>query len=224
MHKFRKDALRVKIDSLAAESRILRERENSCIDRARGKEHVALGLSKGIKVGDPMPDKLKSEIERRSGPMLKKLEGGKIMSMGEALDYQASLNRTIAKTIRKYVRAGLTKEEILALPGMSYALKERDRAASYQAHRKGGVRHESRHSLLALAFLKGRPYRYAEDRARSYPNWDKVQEIAQRFSSEDKRVIAQRLEQWAQEGRDIIRGRQIALAKHFPQEPTRILH
>lgn len=218
----------MKIDSLAMESRLLRARESSCIDRATSKQHIALGKNKGLRIGDEMPKELQVEIERRVSPMGERLikdhATGSYIEQKDAFMLQHSLERVRYKTIRKFLRAGMTKEEILALPGVRYALKERARATSYHAHRIGPVRNESRHAQLALVFLRGKEYRYAEDRAKSCPNWDKIQEIATRFSREDKRIIAQRLEQWAQEGKGVIEGRKTILRNSLLKERNKSLH
>jgi hypothetical protein len=72
-------------------------------------------------------------------------------------------------------------------------------------HRRGIVRFEARHNLLAYGFLRGRNYLQVE---RSYhignaPKWDKVFRIALRFSNGiDERDLKQKFEEWVQNGKN----------------------
>lgn len=90
--------------------------------------------------------------------------------------------------------------------------------ASLNGHRRGVVRREARHSLLAYGFLRGRAYRAVENKCHEGPDWSKVEDIAVRFGFTDGTIsmkallktpspwdakraeIKQRLEQWIQEG------------------------
>lgn len=89
---------------------------------------------------------------------------------------------------------------------------------SLNGHRRGVVRSEARHSLLAYGFLRGRPYRVIENKCHEAPDWHRVEDLAVRFGLTDGTVslktllktpspwdvsrqqIKQRLEQWVQEG------------------------
>lgn len=74
-----------------------------------------------------------------------------------------------------------------------------DHLAKYQslrAHRILDVRKEARASQLAYGFLRGRDYKQMEQKCYTEPNWSKVQDIAERFSGEDKRIVAQRFAAW----------------------------
>lgn len=55
-----------------------------------------------------------------------------------------------------------------------------------QDHRRGVVRYEARHSQLAYAFIRGRPYSAVEAKCHEAPDWDKVRSIVTRFSDGDK--------------------------------------
>lgn len=52
-------------------------------------------------------------------------------------------------------------------------------------HRRGIVRHEARHALLAYAFLRGVPYRKLEAKVRSgnEPDWPKLRKLVDKHGS-----------------------------------------
>jgi len=58
-----------------------------------------------------------------------------------------------------------------------------ERRSSLAEHRRGIVRREARHSLLAYSFLRGRPYRSTEPVVRdgNEPDWSRVLDMANRF-------------------------------------------
>lgn len=60
----------------------------------------------------------------------------------------------------------------------------REEWLSVKAHRRGGVRSEARHSLLAYGFLRGRAYAQLESKCHpgNEPNWDYVEKMLRRFS------------------------------------------
>lgn len=63
------------------------------------------------------------------------------------------------------------------------------------------VRKEQRASYLAYGFLRGMPYKRIEQRIKSEPDWDRVQNIASRFTNgengyADPRVVAQKIAEW----------------------------
>lgn len=216
----RKTDLRIKIISLADEARTIRRYENKANYEAfklRSKSLVS------AKYGGPLPDmpeELQNELGRRVTPAAERAYDAGERGMQRA---QELGNRVAKKVIRKFIRDGFSKEQILAMPGVAKSLRYTAKAADLRQHRTGIVRHESRHSQLAYAFLRGKPYCKTEDKACSYPNWDKVQKIAQRFSEEDSRVVAQRFEQWRQEAHTLIRGNDLMKPKrHFKQEPFQV--
>lgn len=78
-------------------------------------------------------------------------------------------------------------------------------------HRKGIVRHESRHTHLAYGFLRGREYRKMEPKAHIAPDWGKVRKMIEKYGvhldwgSEDcgysdhkdrKQAVIKRFEEW----------------------------
>jgi len=203
--------LQIKIASLAAESRIIREKEGELKHEAYMMRGRAIGKEKGLTLGPKveMPPDLLAETQRRTGPNFTRI----ITESGDFYKADASLIRTARKAIRKYVRAGMTKEQILALPGVQKSLQYTAKVDDLCQHRKLIVRPESRNSQLAYAFLRGKPYSKTEDKAKNYPNWDKVADIAARFSGEDKRIVAQRFEQWRQEAHSLIKGNELMRMK-----------
>lgn len=205
--------LQIKIASLSAESRIIREKENALKHKAHVMRGRAIAGHKGIKIGpnETMPDDLAEEATRRVKPNWYRL-----IKQDEWQKADEALFKTTRKAIRKWLRGGLTKEEILALPGVQRSLQYSAKLDNLAQHRKHVVRPESRHSQLAYAFLRGRAYSKTEDKAQSAPNWDYIQRVAERFSNEDKRIVAQRLEQWIQEARLLIDGN--ALMKRKKQK------
>lgn len=178
---------------------------------------VALAKHKGI-AEDQAPEDLKAELQRRVTPQVARVAQNNPEQITRVLDKGAR------KVIKRYLRNGLSKEDILAIPSIQKSFRHYPIYDSLRFHRKGIVRHESRHAQAALGFLRDRPFNRIEDRPNSFPNWDKVIEIASRFTTEDKRIIAQKFEQWSQEANSFIRGRQIMnKGKHFSQEPLRIV-
>jgi len=53
--------------------------------------------------------------------------------------------------------------------------------SSLSDHRRGVVRNEARHSLLAYGFMRGKPYEKLETNPHTQPNWEKVINMAKRF-------------------------------------------
>ncbi len=212
--KFHRTQLGIKIGSLADEARRIRRKEIQICNKAERKRDAIVGASKGFTQGSDMPEDLAAELDKRTTLPLKQCEG----------DLQKTfrtIDRIGRKAIRRYLRKGLSREEVLALPGMVQTFKSYPIYESLRTHRKGPVRHEARHAQLALAFLRERPYERCEDKASSYPNWDKVAEIAKRFTIEDIRIVMQRFEQWAQEATSFIRGRELMTKSQFNKEPLK---
>lgn len=50
-------------------------------------------------------------------------------------------------------------------------------------HRKGIVRFEARHALLAYGFLRGLEYRQMEQKAHEPPDWKKVRKMIEKYGS-----------------------------------------
>lgn len=75
--------------------------------------------------------------------------------------------------------------------------KAREQFWSLRTHRKElGV--IARHSHLALAFMRGRPYDTVEAKTWTLPDWDAVEKNALTFSEEDSRKVKQAFEAWRQ--------------------------
>lgn len=206
--------LQIKISSLAYEARIIRAKEQDLKYEAFKLRNKAIATHKQVKIGPlvEMPQDLFELCQRRVKPQQERLarEG----EMGGKADN--ALYSTARKAIRKWLRDGLSKEEILAMPGVQKSLQYTAKVDNLYRHRKYIVRHEARHSQLAYAFLRGKAYSKTEDKALSYPNWDKIQEIATRFSSDDKRVVAQKFEEWRQEAHAMLSTRERLRLKGSP--------
>ena len=208
--KFKREELSIKIGALADEAKRIRDKEQTMLYKAQLIELNALMKHKGIDKTLGPPEELANELARRlEGPYKDSNYSGIV------------LDKLGKKVIRKYLRAGLSKEEILALPGMQYKPRYAVTFESLHWHRKHKVRHEARHSQLALAFLRQRPYEKAEDKPNSYPNWEKIVQIAKSFSNEDIRLLTQRFEQWYQESLSYIRGRELMSKAQFRTEPLK---
>lgn len=192
--------LQIKIASLAEESRIIRRKERAMKSEAQVLRWKAWAKEKGIVVvPGNMPEDLKQECARRSKPNFERqIKAGKPFC---AIDCMAN---TARKAIRKWLKSGFSKEQILAMPGVQRSLRYTAKLDNLHFHRTYIVRNESRASQLAYAFLRGRTYAKTEDKAKSRPNWYNVYKIAERFSEEDKRAVAQRFEQWKQEANAVI--------------------
>lgn len=212
---FKRLELGIKIASLAAESRIIRRKELSLGAKSHKGEAYALMKRQGWTPGQDAPDELAEQVKGRVVPALEAMGKQGPVGMSEVF---SAVERITAKTVRKFIRAGLTKDEILALPGVQRALSLRRAQATLSRHRTLIVRHESRHSQLAQAFLRGKAYRATEDCSRSYPNWDRIADIAARFSLEDRRIVMQRFERWSQEAQQFIRGRELMNKAQYRKE------
>jgi hypothetical protein len=80
--------------------------------------------------------------------------------------------------------------------GLSNNQRRSDQFFSLQTHRRRDVRFEARATHLARAFLKGIPYGKLEAKCYTNPPMNRAEEIATKFSSFDKRIIAQRFAAW----------------------------
>jgi len=67
-----------------------------------------------------------------------------------------------------------------------------------QDHRRKEVRSEARATHLARTFLKGQPYELVEQKAYDWPPLKRAGEIAAKYAAGDKRIVAQRWEEWKQ--------------------------
>jgi hypothetical protein len=74
-------------------------------------------------------------------------------------------------------------------------LSEAERHSLY-LHRINVVRKAARVAHLADGFLRGLPYAAMENFAYTSPDWDKVEDNAVRFSSDDERTVKQRFAEW----------------------------
>lgn len=67
-------------------------------------------------------------------------------------------------------------------------------------HRTFDVRAEQRASLLAYAFLRGRPRAACEPKCKVEPNWDRVLKLAKKFGpvapTETHEQVLRRLQDW----------------------------
>ncbi len=67
------------------------------------------------------------------------------------------------------------------------------------AHRKGIVRREARHTLLAYGYLRGRPYRVLEQTCHRQPDWTAVERMVKKYGQ-----LKQPIEEWKDEQRESI--------------------
>lgn len=157
-----------------------------------------------------MPEALREDITRRTE---------RLIDPSDPWNSLKTIDRITRKSINRFLRAGLTKEEILAIPGVQKSLRYEPRIASLHMHRKHHVRHEARHAQLAYAFLRGRPYSKTEDRPSSYPNWEKIRQIAKRFRHGEEQAVLQRFAEWEDNAREFIRGRELMHKATYRREP-----
>jgi len=66
-------------------------------------------------------------------------------------------------------------------------------------HRKNVVGKETRASLIAYGFLRGRSYDRIEGKCKNAPDWVRVMRILKRFSPDMEQVWRQRFAQWIDE-------------------------
>lgn len=78
---------------------------------------------------------------------------------------------------------------------------------SLYRHRVDIVRPSARHALLALAFLRGKPYSSAEQFYYSPPDWKAVWKNVARFSGGFTEQLSSRFENWKAEGEELQRER-----------------
>lgn len=217
--KFSRTELGIKIGSLADEARRIRNREQTLLLGSQKRRVISLLRHKGqwneeTHVASP---ELQEALKARLNPALQRFKGEELWKAGMLVD------RVGRKVVRKFARQGMTKEEILAIPGVAQSLRNYPIYESIHRHRKGPLRHEARHAQLALAFLRERDYSKTEDKAESYPAWEKIADIAKRFSQEDSRILMQKFEQWRQEAVSFIRGRELMNKATYPTEPYKML-
>lgn len=208
--QFQRDELQTKIASLALEARYLRIKEQQLQDKAEVTRVRAIGEHRGFKRGSEMPEALREDITRRTE---------RLIDPSDPWNSLKTIDRITRKSINRFLRAGLTKEEILAIPGVQKSLRYEPRIASLHMHRKHHVRHEARHAQLAYAFLRGRPYSKTEDRPSSYPNWEKIRQIAKRFRHGEEQAVLQRFAEWEDNAREFIRGRELMHKATYRREP-----
>jgi hypothetical protein len=86
--------------------------------------------------------------------------------------------------------ARIIRDEVTKIKKSSKRCKDEDtertlrwRAESLTDHRKGVVREEARHSLLAYGLIRNIPYSVMEEKCREKPNLKKVEEMARRFGA-----------------------------------------
>lgn len=60
-------------------------------------------------------------------------------------------------------------------------VRDRDAFGSLRNHRTGDVRHEARSALLALGYLRGRPYESIESKAFEKPDTRRIAELVVKF-------------------------------------------
>lgn len=72
----------------------------------------------------------------------------------------------------------------------------RARHADMQHHRRRVIAPEARASQLAYGFHRGLPYSAMEQRIYTMPDFDRVENIAKRFSDDDWRIAGQRWAEW----------------------------
>lgn len=53
-------------------------------------------------------------------------------------------------------------------------------------HRKGVVRNEARHTLLAYGFIRGKAYKDIEATCHTEPDWDKVKKMVEKYGKQKK--------------------------------------
>lgn len=65
-------------------------------------------------------------------------------------------------------------------------------------HRTKDVRGEARCSLIAYGYLRGRKYKWVEDKAKTPPNWENVQRIIEKFrpALKGSKTLKAELETW----------------------------
>jgi hypothetical protein len=71
-----------------------------------------------------------------------------------------------------------------------------------QQHRKQVVRREARLTNLAYGFMLGRSYRQIEQMAYIQPDWDAIESMVSRFSTEDERDTMQLFSEWKSDALD----------------------
>lgn len=92
--------------------------------------------------------------------------------------------------------------------------KTRTHRAGLAEHRRGIVRHEARHALLAYGFLRGRAYNKLENDPRTNPDWGKVKRMIEKHGlgpweegetfqdrAKRKQELLEKFETWKNGGR-----------------------
>lgn len=77
------------------------------------------------------------------------------------------------------------------------ARERKNSLVSMNTHRRTKVRTVARSTHLAYGFLRGTPYRVMEnEKTRTVPNWNAIEKMITKYSTEDPRVTLQRFASW----------------------------
>lgn len=169
------DELKIKIVSLAFEAGAIHRDETKHRARARRFERYV----REIEAGGHPPPKLRAvptdlPIER----------------MRRAIWHQQERRREAARLVGLFAYLDSQPETIRAELATRHGRQARGTFESLRTHRKGPVRDETRASLLAYGFLRGRDYHQLEA-----PNtvaddvpWEEARLIAHRFAEPERRA------------------------------------
>ena len=100
------------------------------------------------------------------------------------------------KTYLKVKIKSLTAEAKIIRLEEQRANPKTDMRANLLHHRRHVVRPETRASLLAYGFLRGREYKQIEQTRRTEPDWKRVQKMIEKYGSGDQRDLMQQFSEW----------------------------
>jgi hypothetical protein len=112
----------------------------------------------------------------------------KIKSLAE----EAKIIRHEVNKASKLQKYYTSEEDRCSLGNLKYNLNE---------HKKGIVRHESRHALLAYAIIRNIPYEKLEAKCNEAPYLKKVSDMARRFGAAQDVI-----EEWIKNAKEYLKG------------------
>lgn len=172
--------LKIKIKSLASEARIIRHHESKALTNAR----VARVRRRLQEAG------LENAAVERIAKRAAKVLGRRFVDFDAHVD-KCSVEYLDTPALQKASRQG--PHDL-----METFMNQYD---SLRGHRVGVVRSEARHSLLAYACLRGRPYISVEASGRVEPDWDRVATMAVRFGQGEPGFSATACEEWVKQAK-----------------------
>lgn len=183
------DYLKVKLLSLTAEAKIIRQMENRRLKKANYARQL-LNLDKTIERHNRQVIRLRMELRDHT---FKEYKIGR-----DSVDDRNNLR----------MRIMFHENEILRLICRSNKTKVRNATVEYNdhvywglhQHRIEDVRKEARNTCLAYGFLKGKTYNEIEKKVKTKPDWRRVMQLVLKYGEGDPEIMKQQFKKWQEDG------------------------